>query len=410
MKKIKLACASMALVVALCAPQAAYAKMLPTPVAGDSTSTGTTVGANGEADSTATGSATVEATLSGETKNITLNEAMDLALANSADVLSAKNDLENAKLNKESALRKVKDYSKFLSDSNINMQNLNYAADLYKQQLIIYENAYELQCSAAKLQAIQGYYKVLCDGKSETAALYSYTKAENQLKVVESRYKQGMATKLEKLQAETQLNTAKVALDAARTTTVQDKRSFNILIGQDIETNWSPTSQLAYEPMLIEDVDAKVEEMVEAAPSLKIAEATLEIARLQYVNNSAGKGNTDVAKMAALEYDTAKIDYNNTMSTTRAGAKSMLENLSLAHSQYKIYEESQNLLEEVYRLAQLQYDNGLNTQNDVQAAATDIMSNDSARLSALLQYNVAKTAIEQNIISTGSSSTSSSSK
>lgn len=396
MKKIKLLCACTALTVALCAPQAAYAKMLPNPVPTDGTSASTTV----EDNTAQAGSATVEAKLTGETKNITLNEAMELALTNSADVLSAKNDLEDAKINKESALRKVRNYSRFLSNSNINMQNLNYAADLYKQQLVIYENAYQLQQSAAKLQAIQGYYKVLCDGKAETAAMYSYTKAENQLKVVNSRYNQGMATKLEKLQAETQLNTAKVALDAARTTTVQDKRSFNILLGQDIETNWSPTSQLTYEPMLIEDVDAKVEEMVAAAPSLKIAEATLEIARIQYVNNSAGQGNTDAGKLAALEYDTAKITYNNTVSETRAAAKSMLENLSLAHSQYEIYEESQDLLEEVYRLAQLQYDNGLNTQNDVQAAATDIMSNDSARLSALLQYNVAKTAIEQNIIST----------
>lgn len=403
MKKIKLVCAGMALTMALCAPQAAFAKMLPTPIEGESTTTGTTVGAT-DADTTATGSATVEAKLSGETKNLTLNEAMEMALTNSANVLSAKNDLEDAKINKDRALRQVKNYSKLLSDSNSIVQNLNYAADLYKQQLIIYENAYELQCSAAKLQAIQGYYKVLCDGKAETAAMYSYTKAENQLKVVQSRYNQGMATKLEKLQAETQLNTAKVALDAARTTTVQDKRSFNILVGQDIETNWSPTSQLAYEPMLIDDVDAKVEEMVASAPSLKIAEATLEIARLQYVNNSAGKGNTSDAKLAALEYDTAKISYNNTVNETKAGAKAMLENLSLAHSQYEIYEESQALLEEVYRLAQLQYDNGLNTQNDVQAAAADIMSNDSDRLTALWQYNVVKTAIEQNIISTSSAS------
>lgn len=397
MKKIKLLCACTALVVALCAPQAAYAKMLPNPVVADGTLASTTVG---DADAAQAGSATVEATLTGETKNITLDEAMEMALANSASVLSAKNDLEDAKINKERALRQVRNYSKLLADSNINMQNLNYAADLYKQQLIIYENAYKLQQSAAKLQTIQGYYKVLCDGKAENAAMYSYTKAENQLKVVNSRYNQGMATKLEKLQAETQLNTAQVALDAARTTTVQDKRSFNILIGQDLETNWSPTSQLTYDPMLIDDVDAKVEEMVSAAPSLKIAEATLEIARIQYINNSAGKGNTYDGKLAALEYDTAKITYNNTVSETRAAAKSMLENLSLAHSQYEIYEKSQSLLEEVYRLAQLQYDNGLNTQNDVQAAATDIMGNDSARLSALLQYNVAKTAIEQNIIST----------
>lgn len=79
----------------------------------------------------------------------------------------------------------------------------------------------------------------------------------------------------------------------------------------------------------------------------------------------------------------------------------MLENLSLAREQYEVYNETQALLEEVYRLAVLQYENGLNTQNDIQAAAADLASNDSQRLNALLQYNIAKTAIEQGLVSTG---------
>lgn len=398
MKKIKLACAGMAVIVALSAPQAAFAKMLPNPVAGSETTAaaGATV-----TEEEPTGSATVEATLSGEVVEISLDKAMEMALANSSDVLTAKNNLEDAKIDKERAVKNVKNMSKYLSGSNMNFQTLEYAADIYKSTLVIYENAYELQQSAAKLQAIQKYFTVVCNGKAETAAMYSYTKAQNQLKTVESRYNQGMATKLEKLQAETQVNAAKAALDAARTTTVQSKRAFSILVGQDAETNWTPTSQLSYQPMLIEDVDAKVQEMVEAAPSVKIADATLEIAKIQYEHDSAGKANTYDGRLAALTYDTAKIEHNNTVRQTYAAAKGMLENLSLARSQYEIYEDSQKLLEEVYRLTLLQYDNGLNTQNDVQSAAADIVSNDSKRLSALLQYNVAKTAIEQNIISTG---------
>lgn len=401
MKKIKLMCAGMAMVVALSAPQAAFAKMLPTPTEGSETtaSTGQTVA--GTESGSSGGSATVEAGLSGETRNISLDEAMEMALENNTDVLAAKNALESARISKESAFRQAKDYSKVLADSNSIVQGLNLKADMYKLQLEICENAYEANKSAAKIQVIQSYFGVLCNDKAETAAMYSYTKAENQLKVVESRYNQGMATKLEKLQAETQLNTAKVALDAARATTVQSKRTFNVLVGLDTETNWSPTTQLSYQPLLIEDVDAKVEEMLAATPTLKIAEASLEVARLTYEDAKAGKANTDAAKLAALTYDDAKNSYENTVNSTRANAKSMLENLSLLYSQYEIYGESQSLLEEVYRLAQLQYDNGLNTQYDVQAAATDIMTNDSARLSALLNYNVVKTMVEQNIISAG---------
>lgn len=397
MKKIKLLCACTALTVALCAPQAAYAKMLPNPVTTDGTSVSTTV-----AGSTAqAGSATVDATLAGETRNITLNEAMELALANSADVLSAKNDLNDAKIDKEQAVRKVHNYSSYLSNSNINMQNLNYAADVYKQSLVIYENAYALQQSAAKMQVINLYYSILCNEKSEEVAQYSYDNAKTQLKNVEARYKQGMATKLEKLQAEMSVNTAKTQLDAAKNTTVQTKRNFSVLLGADIETDWHPTSKLTMEPLLIEDAAAKADEMLANAPSVKIADATLEIARLQFVQNSAGKKGTYDYKLAELAYDTAKIDHDNTVKTTLVSAKSMLENLSLAYSQCKIYDESQVLVDEVYRLSKLQYDNGLNTQSDVDSAAASVVSNEASRLSAMLQYNVLKTAIEQNIITTG---------
>lgn len=404
--KLKTACIGMALIVGLSCPQAAFAKMLSELPEEE---------AAASEPAEPTGSAEVPATLTGEVKQISLDEAMEQALANSSDVLEAKNSLDDAKVNEERAREQAKSLRKMLGnpdDSQLNYstvqlgtsmispyQAIVLAPKLYLQQLNIYTNAYELQQSAAKLKVIQNYYTVLCDGKAEVAALYSYTKAQNQLQAVESRYNQGMATKVEKLQAETQVNAARAALDAARATTVQDKRALSILIGQDAETNWSPSTQLSYSPLLIEDVDAKVEEMVAAAPSVKIAEATFAIAELQHDFNMAGQTSyTYDGQIAEIAYDTAKIQYDNTVRQTYASAKAMLEKLSLARSQYEIYEESQALLEEVYRLTQLQYENGLNTQNDVQAAAAEIVENDAQRLSALLQYNVAKTAIEQGII------------
>lgn len=404
--KLKTACIGMALIVGLSCPQAAFAKMLSELPEDE---------AAASEPAEPTGSAEVPATLTGEVKQISLDEAMEQALANSSDVLEAKNSLDDAKVNEERAREQAKSLRKMLGnpdDSQLNYstvqlgtsmispyQAIVLAPKLYLQQLNIYTNAYELQQSAAKLKVIQNYYTVLCDGKAEVAALYSYTKAQNQLQAVESRYNQGMATKVEKLQAETQVNAARAALDAARATTVQDKRTMSILIGQDAETNWSPSTQLSYSPLLIEDVDAKVEEMVAAAPSVKIAEATFAIAELQHDFNMAGQTSyTYDGQIAEIAYDTAKIQYDNTVRQTYASAKAMLEKLSLARSQYEIYEESQALLEEVYRLTQLQYENGLNTQNDVQAAAAEIVENDAQRLSALLQYNVAKTAIEQGII------------
>ncbi len=352
----------------------------------------------------------VKPELTGEVKAISLNEAMDLALANSAAVLQAANTLEDAKIDYEQAADAGKSLNKMLGrpdKGRLNQQQYQVVVmlpEVMKKTLEIQTYAYDTQVAATKIQVIQSYYTALCNEKAEQAAEYSYTKALNQQKTVKLRYEQGMATKLEVLQTEIQVNSAKAALDAAKTATVQGKRNFSILIGQDAETNWTPTSDLTFEPLLISNVDAKAKEMMETSPTVGISKASFEISELTYdFNNKFSADFTYAGQIAELTYDSAKIAYENTQRQTYSAAKAMLENLNLVRSQYEIYEDSQELLEEVYRLSELQYANGLNTQNDVQAAAGDIISNDAKRLQALLNYNILKTTIEQGIIGTGES-------
>lgn len=381
------------------------------------------------------GSPKVEAQLTGEARSISLDEAMELAMTNNATVLKARNDLASAEVAAQKAAsqsRTAKQVAQITlptvtmptpvydADGNVVFvpttsgggkamakNQTYYAATVYgpeatKKAVEIQTYALASQEAACSLQTIQAYYTVLCDGQAEQSALLALEKAQNQYNVVESRLNQGMATKLELLSAQAQVNGSKAALDAARAKTVQDKRSLNVIMGLDPETNWSPNSQLTYDPLLIKDVEEKVQEIVSGSPMVQLTEVVFELADITKKNDMLAKPSfTYDGKTAELTYQTAKIEYDNAQSVAYTSAKSMLENLSLAREQYEVYNETQALLEEVYRLAVLQYENGLNTQNDIQAAAADLASNDSQRLNALLQYNIAKTAIEQGLVSTG---------
>ena len=381
------------------------------------------------------GSPKVEAQLTGEARSISLDEAMELAMTNNATVLKARNDLASAEVAAQKAAsqsRTAKQVAQITlptvtmptpvydTDGNVVFvpttsgggkamakNQTYYAATVYgpeatKKAVEIQTYALASQEAACSLQTIQAYYTVLCDGQAEQSALLALEKAQNQYNVVESRLNQGMATKLELLSAQAQVNGAKAALDAARAKTVQDKRSLNVIMGLDPETNWSPNSQLTYDPLLIKDVEEKVQEIVSGSPMVQLTEVVFELADITKKNDMLAKPSfTYDGKTAELTYQTAKIEYDNAQSVAYTSAKSMLENLSLAREQYEVYNETQALLEEVYRLAVLQYENGLNTQNDIQAAAADLASNDSQRLNALLQYNIAKTASEQCFVSTG---------
>ena len=408
-------------------PQTAEAKLLP---ANYEEKQAAAAAESGEPQ----GTAEVPAVLTGETRAITLDEAMAMAQTNSPAVLSAQNDLAAAKVaaNKaastartarQAAAIRIPSYKTptLTYDANGNhvivdvtagggraMQKdqTYYAATVYgpdatKKGVEIQEFAVASQQAACNLQTIQGYYTVLCDIQSELSAQYALEKARNQQHVVQARLEQGMATRLELLQADTQVNSPQAMLDAAKAQTVKDKRSLNVTMGLDPETNWTPTTALNFEPMLFTDVEAKVQEMVAESPMVQLTQVVFELAGISRDNSMiASPVFTYDGKTAELTYQTAEIEYNNAQRLAYTNAKSMLESLSLAREQYLIYQESQELLEEVYRLAVLQYENGLNTQNDIQAAAADLASNDSKRLNALLQYNIAKTAIEQGIVQT----------
>lgn len=364
------------------------------------------------------GSPEVPAQLTGESRDITLDEAMEMALANSPAVLSAENDLQAARISATEANSTARNVRQAVqihlpasmatnwSGKAMQEDQTYYAATFYGPEATkkgVEANTYakQIQEDLCKMQTIQSYYTVVCDIQSEKSAEMALEKARNQQNVVQARLDQGMATRLELLQANTQVNSAQTMLDAARATTVQDKRTLNVTMGLDPETNWAPTTQLTFEPMLFTDVEAKVQEMVADAPSVKVTAVVLELAALSRDNTMVTSPiMTYAGKTATLTYDTAEITYNNQQKLAYTNAKKMLESLSLARDQYLIYQESQELLEEVYRLAVLQYENGLNTQNDIQAAAADLANNDASRLKALLQYNIAKTAIEQGIVST----------
>lgn len=236
------------------------------------------------------GSPKVEAQLTGEARSISLDEAMELAMTNNATVLKARNDLASAEVAAQKAAsqsRTAKQVAQITlptvtmptpvydTDGNVVFvpttsgggkamakNQTYYAATVYgpeatKKAVEIQTYALASQEAACSLQTIQAYYTVLCDGQAEQSALLALEKAQNQYNVVESRLNQGMATKLELLSAQAQVNGAKAALDAARAKTVQDKRSLNVIMGLDPETNWSPNSQLTYDPLLIKDVEER---------------------------------------------------------------------------------------------------------------------------------------------------------
>ena len=98
------------------------------------------------------------------------------------------------------------------------------------------------------------------------------------------------------------------------------------------------------------------------------------------------------------EYNIAKKQYENAKNQLVADSYKFMENLRQAESQYLIAKKNKELAEEVYRLAELKYKNGLATQTDVLDAAAQVTAVDAQVIGALLQYNMYFNAFEYDYI------------
>lgn len=340
-----------------------------------------------------------------EIPKIILDDAIEQALANNSSVLEAQNDLAIAAVELERNESSVKSYNKLLGYPDLSQMNqdvyslLVLAPAMYDISYKLAEETLTLTESAVKLSVISSYYTVIADGKNELALLDAYYRAETQYNAVMSKYELGMTTKLETLSAEVELNSARSDLYAARNQTIQDKRAFNVLIGNDYDMNWSPAEQLTFEEVVFEDQVAAAAELVENSSAPKLSYYAYEMALEQYNYDSyyyhEGTYNEQITTMT---YENALISYENTLNETEANALANIENLENVAEQYKIALASEDLLREIYRLSVLLYDNGFNTQADVLSAAADLSAMESARLNALTGYNVLKTSIEYGII------------
>ncbi|MGI5824045.1 MAG: TolC family protein [Bacillota bacterium] len=338
---------------------------------------------------------------------MTLEYAMDTALVNSSSVLEAANNLEKAKLDKKKIDRDAeKFYDKVgrptegkIDQTESYYQVLVYAPNMAAKQLEIAEESYELAVSSTVLNVITQYYTIANYGKTEVYTVKAYNNAINSYNVAKAKYKQGMIAKVDLMTAELQMNTARQTALTSRVNTVNAKRSLLAYIGMDPKTGFSIGTQMIYKPLGEINADAVVDSLIENSPAVAIAKTTYDIAGIQYECDS--KYYLDfsyTAQVALAAYKNAETEYKKTLLDAEADAYNMVETLQDAEKQYTTALSSLASVEEGYRIAKLQYQYGLITYNDVQMAEAEIYSTEAKINSALMQYSIYKTALDNNLI------------
>jgi|GEM_PF-6224017 len=339
-----------------------------------------------------------------ETVNLSLDTAIDNALTNSLESVQMANTVTQLEEVKEQADFRTKKYFK-----SMDVEEDKLTQYLYYQYVVTPKKAANSLNSAylsqkqlelvTRITTATAYYNVAACGLSEKAAYDILLKAQKNYKDTQLLLELGQVSQLDLMNADIQLETAKMSLLSARNDTLQAKRDLCIKMGIAADTNIAITDKLVYQPVNITDDNAAAQKLRDEDLGIQVDKYTFDNAVLefQWADRAYSEGTFDYM-ISLSTYNIAEKTYQTAQNQLLSDSYQFIGNIHLAESQYLAALKNKQTIEKVYSLTELRYVNGLATQTEVLEAAAQVSEVDAALVGALLNYNMYRNAFESNYI------------
>lgn len=249
----------------------------------------------------------------------------------------------------------------------------NYDATINKLKYDTYEMYYNYKYTEAQVQVAK-------DNLDRTQSIYDNTML---------KYKLGTVSKLDTLNAETSLNTAKDNYSIAVNGFEQMKMNFNLFMGYNLHQKVTLTDDLS--PMAFPEKTLKtsIKEALENRNEISEANFNAEMAQYDLHNFKAYPKNsaTYLSKKATLlmAQEAQKTAPSKVEIDVRTKYMDMKQKYDAVTSGKTSYENSK----EASRLGELQYESGVITMSDLEGINFNTFNTQQAYFKALLDYNLA---------------------
>jgi len=333
-------------------------------------------------------------------KDLSLSEAVEMALAASPQTELNRIALERAKLNKDQAkdqkkaIEGMEDLASFdnqqlkymfpeMTDAEIAQMRAgagSYEAALGKTVgLTAAEIGYnmqvrlaELQENGIKMEAEKAYYdlqQALDDLKLKQEAL---DRAARQFELAEASLKAGFIAPADRQGARLAANQAQMAYNSARRQAELKRIELNQIVGLPLDQELNLTTTVKFEPSAI-DLTAELEEAY--ANDLQYVGALQQ----EFLTNLAFEEAKSFYTPNVTAYKKARWDYEEAVAN-REKAKNQLEinvrtaynNLMEIEANYSLLQETVELYQEQVRVAELKFKTGMITQTQLRQVTAEL--------------------------------------
>jgi len=311
-------------------------------------------------------------------KDLSLSEAVEMALAASPQTELNRIALERAKLNKDQA-KDQKKTIEYMEDMDLPGAGTYEAALGKTVGLTAAEIGYnmqvrlaELQENGIKIEAEKAYYdlqQALDDLKLKQEAL---DRAARQFELAEASLKAGFIAPADRQGARLAANQAQMAYNSARRQAELKRIELNQIVGLPLDQELNLTTTVKFEPSAI-DLTAELEEAY--ANDLQYVGALQQ----EFLTNLAFEEAKSFYTPNVTAYKKARWDYEEAVAN-REKAKNQLEinvrtaynNLMEIEANYSLLQETVELYQEQVRVAELKFKTGMITQTELRQVTAEL--------------------------------------
>lgn len=326
-------------------------------------------------------------------KELTIEQAVDLALANSKDLKKSKLSIAS----KEELLKLTQDNVKYTpagsntEEASRSAYNSYLTADM---NLLISKKSKSTTEDQTVYSTLSAYIGVLNAIDNYNYAEANLKNEQKNINIARVSHQVGTVSKYELDQAEIKFKTAQKSQDSALIELNMAYITLNNLLGSNTQERPVLTETPAYSILETDDLEKHINRVIDENPQLAQAEKQAEIAVVQRDLMSYNSG-TDNYYNRALEVDQANLTVTQTKENTRQTVRNVYNNILKMEEQYVSLQEGIKAAESALQLVQTRYDIGMATESEVYAKEVALLEAQKSLNSMIYQHELSKITYEK---------------
>lgn len=337
-----------------------------------------------------------KAEVTNQVKNLTIEEALELARENNTGLKLASLELSSDRV----AVEQASEQRRHAPDSHplqgsMPKDQLRLNEEAKKAAYKVADRKYDVQKVAIELEIKNNYYGVLKNKDLLAVSKAALERAQEQLRQAQVAFEVGTVAKNDVLGAQAVVSSAQARLTAAENSFRLSEINLSKSIGLPTETHYNLTSIVKHEAMPSVDLAQTIAEAQEKRLDIIGAEAATEVAKVNYefAAGYSGKGTYD-AKTARIGMEEADLKLADTKKSVVSDLTRAYLNVQAAQKQLDAYTTAVEQSKEGLRLAKLRYEVGMATSLEVLTASANLEEMEANRVSALYDHNLAVLTFE----------------